>query len=181
VLRSCSAIPYWARLKEIGTCWNQWCLIFQCVRIFFKGRSFTSVFILYLLGTQFNIFEVKFNFEKWLGWGLGRGNCSLLDIMKFKNTCTSTESKTFYPHENAKRVLTKRPLPDSDVIRCIITITACVFPVGTDFVQVSPLLLKLWLVTSDYWLIHIEENLKAILHYITIVLVWLCNVNRWRV
>jgi len=35
----------WARLKEIGTRWNQRCLIFQCVPIYLKGRSFTSVFI----------------------------------------------------------------------------------------------------------------------------------------
>jgi len=33
-----------ARVEEIGTNWNQWCLIFQFVPRFFKTRSFTSVF-----------------------------------------------------------------------------------------------------------------------------------------
>jgi len=99
-----------ARLKEIGTRWNQRCLIFQCVPIFFKGRSFTSVSIFVpswyalICIVKCNISSVKFNFDKWLGCGLGRG---LPSIMKFKNTCILTESKTFYPHKNCRTYLNK--------------------------------------------------------------------------
>jgi len=56
-----------ARLKEIGARRNQRCLIFQCIAIFFKGRSLISVFIVvpswYVLicMVKFNIFEIKFN------------------------------------------------------------------------------------------------------------------------
>ena len=42
----------WARLQEIGTNQNQWCIIFQRAPRFLKIRSFTSVFILWLLGTH---------------------------------------------------------------------------------------------------------------------------------
>jgi len=35
---------FWAKLQEIGTNWNQWCLIFQCGPRFFKTRSSTSVY-----------------------------------------------------------------------------------------------------------------------------------------
>jgi len=68
-----------ARLKEIGTRWNQRCLIFQCVPMFFEGRSFASVFIFVsswyakICIIKFNIFEIKFNFERWWGWGLRKG------------------------------------------------------------------------------------------------------------
>ena len=45
----------WARLQEIGTNWNQWCFIFQYAPRFFKTRSFTSVFILCLLGSHWSL------------------------------------------------------------------------------------------------------------------------------
>ena len=44
-------------------------------------------------------------------------------IMKFKNTCISTDSKTFYSHKNAERMQTKWSSSDSDVIHYVITIT----------------------------------------------------------
>ena len=56
-------------LKEIGTRWDQRCLVrlFQCVPIFFKGCSFTPVFIFvsswyaFICIVKSNIFEIKFN------------------------------------------------------------------------------------------------------------------------
>ena len=54
-------------------------------------------------------------------------------ITKFKNTCISTE-RDIYPYKNAER-----SSPDSDVICYVINITwASAFPIGTNFVQVSP-------------------------------------------
>jgi len=101
----------WARLKEIGTRWNQRCLIFQCVPIFFKGCSFTSVFIFVrswyalICMVKFNVFEVKFNFEKW--WGVWGGGGPLPSITALKNTHILTESKTFYPHKKCRTYVNK--------------------------------------------------------------------------
>jgi len=130
-----------ARLKEIGTRWNQRCLY---IPTFFRGHSFTSVFIFvpswYALTciVKFNIFEIKFNFEKWWGWSLGRGIAPLPSIMKFKNACISTKSKTFYPHEQCRTYVNKtifvqkwRHSLRNNHYR------ASVFPIGTNFVQVS--------------------------------------------
>jgi len=55
--------------------------------------------------------------------GSGEGQSTLCSIMKFKNICIWTESKTFYPHEKGRTYFKKRPSPDNDVIRCVITIT----------------------------------------------------------
>jgi len=67
----------WARLQEIDTNWNQWCLIiFQCAPKFFKTRSFTSVFILCLLGTHYwlicivKIFDLR-----------NKNNCYVISII----------------------------------------------------------------------------------------------------
>ena len=93
----------WARLKETGTHWNQPCLILQCVPIFFKGRLFTSVFVFVpswyalICIVKFNIFEKKIISKKWWEWSLGMG----------QNTCISTKSKTFYPHEKCGTYVNK--------------------------------------------------------------------------
>jgi len=63
--------------------------------------------------------------------------------MKFKNTCISTESKTFYPHEECwtyvKKISARQwrhSLRNNNYGP-----GASVFPIGTNFVQVSPNLL----------------------------------------
>ena len=55
--------------------------------------------------------------------------------MKFKNTCISTESKTFYPHEECRTYVKKRYPPDSDVMRYVITITG----LGPLYFQLAPI------------------------------------------
>ena len=82
------------------------------------------------------ILNIKFDFFKMMGCCMGR---LLPSIMKFKNTCISSESKTFYPYEKCRTY----------VNQTIFARQWChwlrnnhrwasVFPIGTNFVQVSP-------------------------------------------
>jgi len=99
-----------ARVKEIGTRWNQRCLIIHCVPIFLKGRSLTSVVIFVpswyplICIVKFNIFEIKL-ISRNDGGGLYMDRAP--PSMKFKITCISTESKTFYPHEKCRTHINK--------------------------------------------------------------------------
>jgi len=121
-----------ARLKEIGTRWNKRCFIFQCVPIFFKGRSFTSVFIFvpswYALIwiEKCTLFGIKFHFEKWWGWSLGRGQGSIIKYKKIHAFLLNR--RHFILMKNAKRMLTKWSSPESHIIRYVIPITGlCIF------------------------------------------------------
>jgi len=69
-------VTLWARLQEIGTNWNQWCLIFQCAPRFFKTRSFTSVFILCLLSTHYSLICIVRIFDL-----RNKNNCYVISII----------------------------------------------------------------------------------------------------
>jgi len=63
----------------------------------------------------------------------------LPSIMKFKNTCISSESKTFYPYEKCRTYVNQTIFAR----QCVHWLRnnhhwASVFPIGTNFVQVSP-------------------------------------------
>jgi len=73
--KDCKVI-LWARLQEIGTNWNQWCLIFQCAPRFFKTRSFTSVFILCLLSTHCSLICIVRIFDL-----RNKNNCYVISII----------------------------------------------------------------------------------------------------
>ena len=66
---------------------------------------------------------------------MGKGQSPFLRKTKFKNTHISTEFRTFYPYEQCRTYVNKRSSPDSDVFGN--HPQASVFPIGTNFVQVS--------------------------------------------
>jgi len=43
-----------------------------------------------------------------MGQSLGRGQSPLPSIIKFKNTCISTESEIFYPHEKCQTIFARQ-------------------------------------------------------------------------
>ena len=62
---------------------------------------------------KFQILEIKINFEKWWGRGIGRGFCTVKakkdinnnnpSMMTFQNTCILTKRETFHPHNKNAR------------------------------------------------------------------------------
>jgi len=101
-----------ARLKEVSTRWNHRCLLFQCVPIFLKGRSFTSCYILCLFCTHWSVLSDLIFLTLNLissndGVGLWRWQSPLPSIMAFKSTCILTKSKTFDPHEKCGTYVNK--------------------------------------------------------------------------
>jgi len=79
--------------------------ILQRSLIHFSVYFFVSSWYALVCTVKFNIFEIKYNFEKCWEWAWGGGLPPR--IMKFKNTYILTESKTFYPHKNCRTYVNK--------------------------------------------------------------------------